>query len=155
MINIKKRITTEQLQELTPKQQQTLRELWKPVEYDVCYGKEFEHTKDCNVFTVNYFIDDKDSVFYGDICTKETEEGCPDENGCGGGAIHCSCNYKLSLPLLSIGQMIELLGEYRFNLTRYGDLIWRFTLSEEKDFYGEGHTYELIDILWEAVKQIL
>jgi len=58
-------------------------------------------------------------------------------------------------PLLSIGQMIEFLGECRFNLTRYGDLMWRLTLHEKVNIDSKTDSNELCDILWAAVKEEL
>lgn len=55
------------------------------------------------------------------------------------------------IPLPSIGQMIEFLGEHQMvSINQYQDG-WEVYKKENKDPYHE----ELCDSLWEAVKQVL
>jgi hypothetical protein len=106
---MKRRITIEQLQELTKEQKQNLIKLWKLKEYDLYfyYDETDEPDKKYPVWM------HKNCQFFG------------------GGA----------LPLLDIGQMIELLKPYpQINRVR-----WNFEIE-----HGE-----LADALWQALKAVL
>jgi len=124
---MKRRIDIAQLQQLTEEQRQKLREWWQPAEFDLF-------------------------VFYDDtlICEEAHDNGNVIYVAETGKYFKSEC-----LPLPDIGVMIELLSDHRFNLTRYGDLLWRFTLDEEKQFCAKEDTDELCDLLWEAVKSVL
>ena len=122
---MKQHITVEQIQELTPEQQQKLMDWWKPdignyVFYQETdeYGEIFDR-EDCicnvwgwkNIIYLNHLIDGG----YKEILTEK------------------------ATPLLDIGQMIELLGK-----EKSGRVIMR-----------EWQDNELCDALWEAVKAVL
>jgi len=78
---MKQRITPEDLKQLTPEQQERLRELWQPKHYDVFYYKGNEH------------VIDGDVVSEKDIASSKNE----------------FINQVNLLPLLSIGQLLKLL----------------------------------------------
>ena len=81
---MKQRITSGQLQQLTPFQQEKLRELWQPQFGNILESKKHGE----QVFIYN----EGDSLYFDEDGYKcDTKENC--------------------LPLLSIGQMIELLQE--------------------------------------------
>jgi hypothetical protein len=121
---VKRRIEPEQLNELTPEQKERLRELWKPQEFDVClFAAEI-----CAIDVVreNYEIHERiDTWFWFVDC-----EGRPvTKDDC--------------LPLLDIGQMIELLRKISFNAI------------ESLDYSGAIQSEKLCDALWQAVKSVL
>jgi len=131
---MKIRITAEQLQELMPEQQERLRELWKPQIGDVY----FYHLKDDNSY---------DSI---SVVNYEYSYGF---NNC--------------LPLLDIGQMIELLVEQKAFV--------HFTIWDSKsetkgiDYHktaiidgidedcsnAQYESEEIVDALWQVVKQVI
>jgi hypothetical protein len=121
---MKQIITVEQLMELTEEQKQRLRELWKREFGDVFYITDYKDNKEAQMQVM-------DRVWQ--LIVKDYR--------------------KEFLPLLSIGQMIELLiqhhGEYwsdsisKINGTTYSKNIY-FTYEDE-----------LCDALWQAVKQVL
>lgn len=131
---MKRRISTAELMELSPEQQEKLREWWSPKEGD--WWKPIssdepqllaDHLKEC--------------------CRRE----------CGHDSLEDWGNYlrKHCLPILSVGQCIELLGENLIGIEQYDDW-W-----EVKRWDGEnGKSCSsvktiLIDALWEAIKSIL
>ena len=104
---MKRRITVEQLQELTEEQQQRLREWWKPTAWDVIVVYHGMGMKVTNVY--NEMV---------------------------------STDKKVCMPLLSIGQMIEMLQLYKDkDIFKYHDI----DITDEN----------LCDALWSAVKQVL
>ncbi len=110
---MKRRITVEQLQELTEEQQQRLREWWKPQYYDV-YA-EYDGCLDC----------------YEEMTATYPKQ--PDQN---------------DLPLLDIGQMIELLENLQFD--------WFDEICTDEGVYPQPIKGDnLCDALWQAVKQVL
>lgn len=130
---MKQRITAEDLQQLTDAQKQKLREWWKPEMGDMCINGNiiilFKHG--CSYFGVNIAWNNDYNYNYPSLEMVK----------------------KYCLPLLSIGQMIELL------LERYGnsqcDICCQNTLSYVNNGNSLMHNRELCDALWEAVKQIL
>ncbi len=123
---MKRRITVEQLQELTEEQQQRLREWWKPQLYDVF---------------IEILIDDE--IIEGSI-ERETYEPS-----------------KEALPLLDIGQMIELLEEKKMVTESLDIKAPKGLINIYSVWYGNGdfpkkyESKELCDALWQAVKQVL
>jgi predicted AlkP superfamily pyrophosphatase or phosphodiesterase len=117
---MKRRITVEQLQELTEEQKQRLREWWMPQCYDIYYDTIFDD--------------------YGMITTDEH----------GNISKYVMQNKEKLLPLLDIGQMIELLQE------KYGeDWIDRiYSVDYDHNIYSL-YDGELADALWSEVKQVL
>ena len=106
---MKERISKEQLQELSPEQQEKLRKWWKPERYDVFY----------------YAPTEAICTFSGNI-----GEYMPEM-------------FKETLPLLSIGQMIEMLSHYHPHFS------YRYM-----DEYNVGHE-KLCDEMWEDMKYAL
>jgi hypothetical protein len=145
--NMKQRINIEQLQELTEEQKQRLREWWKPNKYDVAIDFKYDNYE----FPVEQVCDDKliDFVDYGEEIADSKKEDC--------------------LPLLNIGQMIELLT----NKGRFAEKliieIYKATRVEREnkicEIYEHSRDYEdgivsyanreLANCLWQAVKQVL
>jgi hypothetical protein len=118
---MKQRITVEQLNELTDEQKERLRVWWKPQIGD-------------------WIID-----------TEEMEGPIEDLNKGGGDPIYSYGGKWITekskcLPLLSIGQMIELTEST--NIIKYNG---GWALEEDAISFHD----ELCDALWEAVKQVL
>lgn len=129
---MKQRITVDQLKELSPEQQERLRERWKewrkPEEGDRFATPEHEH-----------FIGETDGM---------------------GGTFQLY-DYKYALPLLSIGQLIQLLKEHDkclsiTHLMNYtdGKNYWCWQV-ELRHLNAWEKSYELVDALWEVLKEIL
>ena len=126
---MKQRITPEQLQELTSEQQEALRKWWKPEEWELIYVTN----KGLNTFGqamritgINPACDSLPMRLYVDV----------------GGW----CLKSEVLPLLSIGQCIELLLDKEYQVS-WGEVL-------EDISYREGDR-ELVDVLWIAVKELL
>ena len=123
---MKQHITPEQLQELTSEQQEALRKWWKPEEWELIYVTN----KGLNTFGqamritgINPACDSLPMRLYVDV----------------GGW----CLKSEVLPLLSIGQCIELLLDKEYQAS-WGEVL-------EDISYREGDS-ELIDVLWEIAK---
>lgn len=140
---MKQRITVEQLNELSEEQKSRLRELWSPETGDLIQlgsddiGYPYERG---DIVTVNHIGD----------WTHTNDNIC-----FGGGDTGTGTSKDMCLPLLNIGQMIELLiktgnlreylhdgGVCRSGL--YVDIAW-----------DNSDKVELCDALWETVKAIL
>lgn len=136
---MKQRITTEQLQELTEEQKQKLRDWWEPQEGDWFSYQDEErliiHNNHYGLWSSNPNRDKQD--------WPKGEE-------------------KNALPLLSIGQMIELLHKrttngvmliesnwYEYDITFENIQRWEVDMGKTNK---EGN--ELCDALWEAIKQV-
>ncbi len=125
---MKQHITAEQLQELTPEQQQRLREWWKPQNADQVYNLSDERLiqnvweREGRIFLDYYPYD------------SEFSEGCWKDR---------------SLPILSIGQCIELLLALHEGLYHGHWSLLMETLEYEDD------AKDLIDALWKNIKEIL
>ena len=130
---MKQHITVEQLMELTEEQQQRLRELWKREFGDVFYITDYKDNKEVQMQVM-------DRVWQ--LIVKDYR--------------------KEFLPLLSIGQMIELLDNKTNELRKKDypteqddktDNDIAITLSDIYKTLREGN--DLCDVLWQAVKQVL
>jgi len=145
---MKQRITPEQLQELTSEQQEALRKWWKPEEWELIYVTN----KGLNTFGqamritgINPACDSLPMRLYVDV----------------GGW----CLKSEVLPLLSIGQCIELLNnktnEQSFGYNDSG-CFWTIFMGNrgignmvEGSKGRQFSSYELVDALWIAVKELL
>jgi len=112
---MKRRITTEQLNELTNEQKQKLKRWWKPE-------------------TGDYYTAKNSIMFYNKDTDNEFEMGHMLE--------------KDALPLLDIGQMIELLGIKLVSCVQYVTPCWQAHFNAKEYVMSE-----LCDALWEAVKK--
>ena len=143
---MKQRITSEQLQELNEEQKQRLRDLWKSG-----LGDSFATFIASGWRLPKY---DGPPIFY-ESRIREKIVGA-----CGG---YCDCESVIddgddpavmpdetSLPLLSIGQMIEILTTVTKN-EKYNDL-WHLLNGCSKCRIAG---IELCDALWQAVKAVL
>lgn len=133
---VKRRITPEQLQKLTEEQKQKLRNLWEPLEGDWFLSMLISKAQSLYSTSADPF----------ECCVPDKDNG--------------------DLPLLDIGQMIEMLREEYpdldlYVLTNYaGTSVWKGigkfdgykAESDERIGFDKN---ELCDALWEAVKQIL
>jgi hypothetical protein len=133
---MKNRITPEQLQELTEKQKNRLREWWKPQEGDFAL-----YAGSSKWYSGEYLI------------TSVSEDGwlCYEDDHRFGRKEDC-------LPALSIAQMIEILEEKDqcLNIVKRTDLEgWGYEIQLRRIDYYQFSTDELCDALWEAVKKIL
>mgnify|MGYP003593115858 CR=1 FL=1 len=116
---MKQRITVEQLQELTQEQQERIREWWKPAEGDWYYGRIAPWRNE-----------------YRELCNYDSGNLGPEPG-------------TDDLPLLSIGQCIELLEDKEID--------WLEEIAHG-GYDGEifrSYGGQLIDALWEAVKKAL
>lgn len=124
---MKQRISTVQLLELSPEQQERLREWWKPADYDVMLKVETEYVIEVDLNGGIYMISDSEG-----LCPPITKAEC--------------------LPLLSIGQCIELLhSKYCDIAFESAGMSWYSNISS----FIENQETELIDALFEAVKEVL
>ena len=136
---MKRRITVEQLMELTEEQKQRLREWWNPEE-----GDYVQHNK--------YGVET--------ICLPGPfDEECPN--------VYFTTDYRIHafkeecLPLLDIGQMIELLEEKKMVTESLDIKAPKGLINTYSVWYGNGdfpkkyESKELCDALWQAVKQVL
>lgn len=119
---MKQHISTDQLQQLTPLQQDKLREWWEPRRFDI-------FTKNGSEFS--FMASDGHNALWEGGSRIGTKDEC--------------------LPLLSIGQCIELLREKDIDALAHE--FWQ-------QAYGiEGNDFdvvdELLDRLWESIKSIL
>jgi len=123
---MKLRIEPVQLNELSDAQKQRLRELWEPKQFDV-------------------YINDSGETFVAALFDRDwSNSGGKIIRITGGGNNKNNC-----LPLLSIGQLVEMIRKKR---TDYIDLIE----SYEGWYCGTSALeVELCDALWQAVKKIL
>lgn len=141
---MRQQLTAEDLSQLTPEQQDKLRAWWKPEEWDMC----IYHDEVCPVFMIdeNYEYRGKRGVY---LWLDDVGSGNPP-------VLKDEC-----LPILGIGQLIQLLESYDkcLNVTNvilgdeYGNkFTWEVKLRHlGKYIYKE----ELVDALWQVVKEIL
>jgi len=135
---MKQHITPEQLQELTPEQQDRLREWWKPEKGDRFVWIPVTHIN--NHRSSKYSYSKRVFLFYAaSKCGEYTFLYFPGKR---------KENVKLRecLPILSIGQCIELLAEK--DLLQLQSIFTKICL-------GILSVDELINVLWQAVKAVL
>ena len=146
---MKQHIGVEQLSELTDAQREKLREWWKPSLHDL-----FMCGENASPLTVRKTTYEGSKIYCGVqdvplrfyIQSKLTHEDyCLDKKD--------TYRYKSQcLPILSIGQCIELIGsklsdiDYDIFINNY------YVRVMDKGTYGN---CELIDALWRAVKEVL
>lgn len=137
---MKQRITVEHLLELSEEQQDKLREWWTPAKGDlVVYDLDDDY-----IYTITcLYSKNAEYIFHDveDVPWAETEHTKSKK--------HC-------LPLISIGQCIELLDKEGYPSLEQDSMGW-WTVTFG---YGYGSNEpqrqeELIDTLWEAVKSVL
>lgn len=123
---MKMRILSSQLQELTPEQQEKLRKWWKPQEGD--WWKPISSDEP-------------------QLLADHLKECCHREK-CGHDSLEDWGAYlgKHCLPLLSIGQMLQLIDESN-HFIRYQFIVGRSSKARLPS--------EFCDELWQAVKEIL
>jgi len=127
---VKQRITVEQLKELTPEQQERLREWWRPEEGDYIYYQPPQclcHSRKAMIVELDGDTEKGDAFLRDEHMYRYLKSEC--------------------LPRLSIGQCIELLNGTRIDIKRSG-LNNPFTFNDKKQ-------PELIDALWQTVKEVL
>lgn len=138
---MKQHITVEQLNELSEKGKERLRKWWKPQDGDMVL---FEGSRKGAVL-----YDDGEYIEYDPV----------KKIACGHSGLLSGKTFHTIMILPSIGQMIEFLDEHKKHDIRINHqttlegLRWEFA-------YGNPYTYggnfvELIDALWEAVKEVL
>jgi hypothetical protein len=127
---VKQCITPEQLNELSDDQKERLREWWKPQKGDW--------------FVACGDIEIAGSFICGTIDSYNQAGWCYEKKDC--------------LPLLSIGQCIELLGAKLLHINHYHKQ-WQVSFlreqKEEELFITELYADDPIDALWQAVKEVL
>lgn len=133
---MKRRIEPDQVKELTPGQQERLRELWKPEKGDVILKENSE-----------WVIDNIGDGLFDDVIVSQDYtfgEVRHDKSDC--------------LPLLDIGQMMELLEskDECLNITKLVLIDkWGYEIRLRQLHYYGFSTGELCDALWGAVKAVL
>ncbi len=136
---MKQRINVEQLKQLTPQQQENLRKGWNP--------KEGDWWKPAAVDSEELLVNHQKECCVGDHC------------GFGPLDEWFSGLKELCLPLLSVGQCIELLESEYPTLHINKHLPSGLQTWIEYDVFQQGlgsfRGKELIDALWEAVKEVL
>ncbi|HYD92480.1 MAG TPA: hypothetical protein VEA37_13465 [Flavobacterium sp.] len=131
---MKQRITVEQVTQLTDKQEEKLKQWWRPM-----FGDHFVVIDGRTIcYVVNYYS--------GDIVTLGKRESFIEKSKC--------------LPLLSIGQMVELLKDkeaFKSSLGYAPSAVVEFPNGWLAiDWYHANKKgLELCDILWEAIKNEL
>ena len=144
---MKQRITVDDLQQLTDEQKQKLREWWKPEDGDWFYGS---YGADENGFVAEQ--DEWQEYILTPYCV---------DSGHYGPSLH-ECGAKPdvnAIPLLSIGQMIELLQDRKLEIhapTKINSW-WRVWYSSHINPapLTKRKADNLCDALFEAVKEIL
>ena len=145
---MKQHITVKQLNELSEKGKERLREWWKPELGDKFVQKHYHEQKKKVIEQV--FVE----------CDGWHCSNCEGDTPYSG---------KLDLPLLSIGQMIEFLDNQNeiedsetLNLfTDYDSGHVKCWVIQKLNFKGDqiycfaSHKANLCDVLWEAVRQVL
>lgn len=135
---MKQRISVEQLTQLTADQKDRLREWWKPDECNLI-TLEFPLTASPQTTVITDVSTGYDGIQYWHIGRGFTAEK----------------ELKLrTLPLLSIGQCIQLLrdiGELDIAIRGMGTIDFYF----KRPMMGLVGERELIDALWQAVKEVL
>jgi hypothetical protein len=147
---MKQRITIEQINELTDEQKQKLREWWKP------------QKGDCILYT----DDEQEKVFFIGELKLWLESGIGADPYNPGDYEEYEIKYMV--PLLSIGQMVELLIEhkrfYELAITYEPDYetsdptplpTWHMYMSSIASYKIDDLENGLCDGLWEAVKTVL
>lgn len=131
---MKQHLSPDDLRQLTPAQQEKLRELWKPQigNWAVITGDTLGHGK---TVLITKYHSEYGSVNFDFI----------DGDGFG------SHEKKDLTPLLSVGQCIELLGA-RLRKIDYDGFVNNYYVQTNQGTNGKP---ELIDALWEALKSIL
>ena len=127
---MKQVITAEQLQELSEEQKERLRDWWEVQEGDRFFAKGL----------------------WEDIAGK-SGPGCVENFDCEG----LSYKKENCLPLLSVGQCIELLhGKFAETISIEYSKHWdQWFVSSDRTDEPETEAGEIIDALWEAVKAVL
>lgn len=129
---MKQRITPEQLQELSDEQRQKLREWWEPEHGDWCVA--VHKTREIDPEAIFQFV---------------------------GSTRKRVANYKeFNFPLLDIGLMIEFLESFDqcLNISKRTDFFsnaWGYEIELRHLRLTVYKTGELVDALWEAVKEVL
>jgi hypothetical protein len=134
---MKQHITIEQLNDLSMTGKEKLREWWEPCVGDLFYDPELKEVyeyEDQRKTGVIFDWDVQPFEINGDLFESRGE----DWN-------ELTANLKSALPLLSIGQMIEFIIENSKEKT------WVAYVLDSPYAY----TWELADLLWEEVKEIL
>lgn len=126
---MKQNITIEQLNELTDKGKERLRKWWRPEEGDL-------------------YINENSTPPYNEkiqVCAEWDGDDCYHEL--------FPKNKENTFPLLSIGQLIEFLEEFRskgYYFEIINKDIWEISLNN-KTYVSS----ELVDALWQSVREIL
>lgn len=183
---MKQHITVENLMELTEYQRDRLNDLWTPQKYDLAAGflcKDAENNEyDIFEFVIgNVNIGETRSGYYMTIMNLEALRSWGTQEDTEGNEEEADMEeyneedfifeyerpdiYSKGdcMPLLGIGQMIEIL-----NKCGYGNGNFYINFQKETDGYGVGRNIEeyidfgtdyngeeLCDALWEAVKEVL
>jgi len=126
---MKERITMKQLKELTIDQSIKLKSWWQPRKYDVIMVKD-------KTFTFNKLHFKTDVIFEDNYDTQK----------------------EFRMPLLSIGQMLNILYDYKYDFINTHNLNWyghNETVLCSLGFIITSYPEYICDALWETVKSIL
>jgi hypothetical protein len=139
---VKRRITPEQLQELTEEQKVKLREWWRPERLDAYYNENSHWYR---------------AVLYSGIGPHDLQVIYHE----GSTAMDAQFDYlKLCIPLLDMGQMVEFLQDNDNNI-RYDPFEENSIQIFKNGEWGRNSHYvsllnkDICDTLWKAVKAVL
>jgi hypothetical protein len=143
--NLKQRISVEQLQELSSDQKQRLREIWQPNSGDHAIYTKYKNT----VCLVLNNVNDRYFSLTGFGPSNQFWSAMNGKEDC--------------LPLLSTGQMIELLMAHSKSFEGEAYPALCFAINEPMDdalnvslwWDGRREGVEFCDALWDSVKKIL
>lgn len=138
---MKQWITFKQLQELRPEQREELREWWKPENGDMVYAEEPSRDgsprKPFPIMVVDNHDIATDEEVDGVNNLRDMDELFEDLR-------------RHVLPAMSIGQCIDFLASE--DATTLADIFSKYT--QRVDIWAWS-PYEFIDVLWQAVKEVL
>lgn len=134
---MKQRITVEDLQQLTLDQQQKLKELWEPQIGDIAANYDdddgiFDERKEMIIVLLRHYTESTDAI----LCSESGQE-------------KFSTNYLLPLP--SIGQMIDFLGD-NWQMKLFCSPMHDCGVYKNLKYWQND---EFCDALWSAVKEVL
>ncbi len=148
---MKQHITVEQLNELTDRQRDKLRDWWEPRKGDIIYCEPLDPDEQGRLDI--YFSGMRDD-FRIDLNNKKMVSIANNQNVFTLDNLEWNHSDYKAFPLLSVGQMIEFLSKKEDVLDRikYDGVYFKIkTIRKEWSKASE----ELCDALWEAVKSIL
>ncbi len=164
---MKQRITIEDLDHLNPNQQQNLRELWLPKRYDlalarVCVNAETEEYVDVEFSIGGIHVRPNGTMKIYDLRAVDGfRRYSQDDEGEGTYEEPVSFRKEECLPLLNIGDMIEIMDKMKFRNFHFyilagtgveGCEVGNFNSLLKSTILNDGYRKsELCDVLWKMI----